>query len=239
MKTENNTQKQTQKRREFNANVIAEMITRFLIKYGRLILIISSGIIVIIVSVLIYFAWVESYDKDINTKLEQGIAAYMRTANSQSEEESMRYTAIASDLFREVMDSAKGNDLKLRATYELASLLFDMKNHLEAGRLFANVAKKRNFYLAEPSLYNRGITQIELKKYDNAVETFNTFMKVYPKSYLLPEATLSLANTLYITQGKDKEAIEVLKNWLGKNTNENQYTEIFQENISLIENKIY
>ena len=239
MKTENNTQNKIESKKTFDANVLVEIITKFLIKYGRIILIISFAIIIIIGAILAYFAWVESYDKAINIKLEQGIAAYMRTSNSQSQEEAMRYTAVASDLFREVMADAKSNKLKLRATYELASLLFDTKNNIEAGRLFADIAKKRNFYLAEPSLYNRGITQIELKEYDNAVETFNTFIKSYPKSYLLPEATLSLANTLYFTQGKDKEAIEELKNWLVKNTNESEYTKIFQENISLMESKIY
>ncbi len=228
-----------QNKKKINGNMIAESIANFLIKYGRITLIIILAAIVITGGVLGYFAWRSSADKEVNIKMERALSAYMSVSRMQDPNQQQQGIAFASEMFRSVISEAKSKDLQLRAKYELASILFDSKNYLEASRLFADVYVKRNFYLAEPACYNRAISQIELKEYDSAIETLNTFITIYPKSYLVDEATISLADTLYFGQKKQKEALDVLKNWLDKNADNSEYAPIFQEKINLIENSIY
>lgn len=227
-------------KKHINANIIVESVARGLEKYGRIILISVAAIIVIITAILSYFTWVQYSDKDANNKLEQGITAYLSLANVENSEQAQLFTAIASENFREVIDSAKSETLKLRAQYELAGVLFDSRSFLEATRLYNTVSQKRSFYLAEPALYNKGIAEMEQQKYDDAITTFESFLKLYPNSYLLPEATLSLATVYYSAKNDSREAIAILKDWLVKNAETtDSYKLIFEERISLMENNIY
>ncbi len=243
MKIENNLQNQLDKtgdnKKRLDANSIIEATVVFLQKYGRIVFISLVVTIIIIGAILAYFAWTEGADKDYNLKLEQGIASYRGASSAQDKQQFDRYIALASETFRDVMANAKSKELKLRAEYELASILFDSRSYLDAARSYANIAQNRSFYLAEPALYNKGIAEIEQKKYDEAIATLETFVKLYSKSYLLADATLALANVMYVGKNQNAQAIDVLKNWVAANANESTYMPTFVETISLMENGIY
>ena len=104
-------------------------------------------------------------------------------------------------------------------------------------KYFKEVSDNRNFYLQESAIYNLASSQIELTNYNEAVKTLENFIKAYPNSYLNPQATLTLSD-IYRKQNDKVKSINVLKNWMNNNTN-NQYLNIFSETINLIENNIY
>ncbi len=243
MKTENNLQNQINKTDEtkttINANTIIESSVVFLQKYGRIVFLSLVALIVIIAAVLAYFAWSEGADKEYNTKLEQGIAAYLNATYAQDKQQFDTAVATANESFRDVMANAKSTHLKLRAEYELASILFDSRSYLDAARAYDNVSKNKSFYLAEPALYNKGIAELEQKKYDESILTLETFIKLYPKSYLTADATIALANVMYVGKSQNAQAIALLKNWAANNAEETTYMPTVEETISLMENGIY
>ena len=63
-------------------------------------------------------------------------------------------------------------------------------------------------------------------------------MKAYPKSYLIPQAALTLSD-VYLAQNDKTKSINVLKTWMSQNTNNTEYLNKFKETITLIENNIY
>ena len=138
---------------------------------------------------------------------------------------------------QKVYKEAKGNTLKLRAAYSLGAVYYDIGNYTEAVKYFKEVSDNRNFYLQESAIYNLASSQIELTNYNEAVKTLENFIKAYPNSYLNPQATLTLSD-IYRKQNDKVKSINVLKNWMNNNTN-NQYLNIFSETINLIENNIY
>ncbi len=243
MKTGNNLQNEINKtndeKKRIDGMMIVEATAKFLQKYGRTLFIVIALTIVVIAAILAYLAWNEASDKEYNFKLEQGITSYVNSLSAQNQEQALSYIAMASDSFRDVIDNAKSKQLKLRAEYELASILFDSRNFLEATRMYNNVSQNRSFYLAEPALYNKGIAEIEQQKYDEAIATLESFTKLYPKSYLFAEATLALANLLYTAKNQNTQAIEVLKNWVAANADDSNYLATFEEAISLMESGIY
>lgn len=243
MKTENNLQneivKTNDEKKRIDGMMIVETVAKFLQKYGRILLIAVASVIVIIAGVLAYFAWNEAADDEYNVRLEQGISAYMSASSAQSQEQLQSYIAMASEAFRNVMDNAKNKQLKLRAEYELASVLFDSKNFLDAARMYGNVSQNRGFYLVEPALYNKAIAEIEQQKYDEAIATLESFRKLYPKSYLFDDATLTLANTLYTTKNQNAQAIEMLKTWVAANDEDSAYMPTVVETLTLMESGIY
>ncbi len=243
MNTENNLKNQINKtgddKKQLNMNSVIEASVVFLQKYGRIVFISLIALIVVIAGILAYFAWSEGADKEYNLKLEQSIAAYMNAANAQDKSQFDRAIATASEGFRDVMANAKNKHLKLRAEYELASILFDSRNYLDAARSYANVSQNRSFYLAEPALYNKAIAELEQKKYDDAIATLESFIRLYSKSYLLADATLALANVIYVGKNQNAQAIELLKKWVAVNAEETTYMPTFEETITLMENGIY
>lgn len=236
MKTEH--QKHDIHHRKLSSEIIAENVSRFILNHGSVILISAAVIIIFITGILIFNATISGADSKTNILLEEGIAAYMRAPSAQTAEEATSLMAIAGERFREVIKNAKGKKLKLRATYQLASLSFDMENYREASRLFKEVSDNRNFYLAEPSLYSRAISLIQLKEYKEARETLETLIKLYPKSYMNPQATFELAN-VYKAEGDSAKSLDTLKNWVKNNPEDTVYQRLFNETIALMESKIY
>ncbi len=243
MNTNNNLQNQINKtdeaKKSIDVNSIIEASVIFLQKYGRALFIGIIALVVAIAGVLGYFAWSESADKEYNIKLEQGIAAYLSSTTAQDKTQFDRAVATASESFRDVIANAKSKHLRLRAEYQLASILFDSRSYLDAARMYDSISQNRGFYLVEPALYNKAIAEVEQQKYDEAVATLETFIKLYPKSYLFADATLSLANTLYVGKNQKTQAIDILKDWVASNADDSTYVPTFEETISLMENGVY
>ena len=91
--------------------------------------------------------------------------------------------------------------------------------------------------MQESAIYNLANSQIESTNYTEAANTLENFIRAYPNSYLNPQATLTLSD-VYRKQNDKTKSINVLRNWMNNNTN-NQYLNIFSETISLIENNVY
>lgn len=192
-------------------------------------------VIVIVAGILIYQMNIENQDKTINSEFEKVFTLY-----NQISEEQFNDPAIIVEIttrFQKVYREAKGKSLKLRAAYSLGSIYYDLKNYSEAQKYYKEVADTRGFYLQESAIYNLANSQIELTNYTEAANTLENFIKAYPNSYLSPQATLTLSD-VYRKQNDKIKSINVLRNWMNNNTN-NQYLNIFSETINLIENNIY
>lgn len=213
----------------------AELVFTFI--YNNRMIIISAFVLIIVITagILIYKMNIEKQDKTINSEFETAFAFY-----SQISQEQLTEPAIVVEIttrFQKVYREAKGETLKLRAAYSLGSIYYDLGNYSEAQKYYKEVAGKRGFYLQESAIYNLANSQIELTNYTEAVNTLENFVKAYPNSYLNPQATLTLSD-VYRKQNDKIKSINVLRNWMNNNTN-NQYLNIFSETINLIENNIY
>ena len=213
----------------------AELVFTFI--YNNRMIIISAFVLIIVITagILIYQMNIEKQDKTINSEFETAFALY-----SQISQEQFTEPAIVVEIttrFQKVYREAKGETLKLRAAYSLGSIYYDLGNYSEAQKYYKEVAGKRGFYLQESAIYNLANSQIELTNYTEAVNTLENFVKAYPNSYLNPQATLTLSD-VYRKQNDKIKSINVLRNWMNNNTN-NQYLNIFSETINLIENNIY
>lgn len=213
----------------------AELVFTFI--YNNRMIIISAFVLIIVITagILIYQMNIEKQDKTINSEFETAFAFY-----SQISQEQLTGPAIVVEIttrFQKVYREAKGETLKLRAAYSLGSIYYDLGNYSEAQKYYKEVAGKRGFYLQESAIYNLANSQIELTNYTEAVNTLENFIKAYPNSYLNPQATLTLSD-VYRKQNDKIKSINVLRNWMNNNTN-NQYLNIFSETINLIENNIY
>lgn len=213
----------------------AELVFTFI--YNNRMIIISAFVLIIVITagILIYHINIEKQDKTINSEFETAFAFY-----SQISQEQLTEPAIVVEIttrFQKVYREAKGETLKLRAAYSLGSIYYDLGNYSEAQKYYKEVAGKRGFYLQESAIYNLANSQIELTNYTEAVNTLENFIKAYPNSYLNPQATLTLSD-VYRKQNDKIKSINVLRNWMNNNTN-NQYLNIFSETINLIENNIY
>lgn len=218
----------------------AELIFTYIYNNRMIIISIFVLIIVIIAGILIYNANIESKDKTVNVEFESAFALYGMLQNNRIPKEQLNDPTIIVEIttkLQKVYKEAKGKTLKLRAAYSLGAVYYDIGNYTEAVKYFKEVADNRNFYLQESAIYNLASSQIELTNYNEAVKTLENFIKAYPNSYLNPQATLSLSD-IYRKQNDKVKSINVLKNWMNNNTN-NQYLNIFSETINLIENNIY
>ena len=218
----------------------AELIFTYIYNNRMIIISIFVLIIVIIAGILIYNANIESKDKTVNAEFESAFALYGMLQNNRIPKEQLNDPTIIVEIttkLQKVYKEAKGKTLKLRAAYSLGAVYYDIGNYTEAAKYFKEVADNRNFYLQESAIYNLASSQIELTNYNEAVKTLENFIKAYPNSYLNPQATLTLSD-IYRKQNDKVKSINVLKNWMNNNTN-NQYLNIFSETINLIENNIY
>lgn len=218
----------------------AELIFTYIYNNRMIIISIFVLIIVIIAGILIYNANIESKDKMVNAEFESAFALYGMLQNNRIPKEQLNDPTIIVEIttkLQKVYKEAKGKTLKLRAAYSLGAVYYDIGNYTEAVKYFKEVADNRNFYLQESAIYNLASSQIELTNYNEAVKTLENFIKAYPNSYLNPQATLTLSD-IYRKQNDKVKSINVLKNWMNNNTN-NQYLNIFSETINLIENNIY
>lgn len=218
----------------------AELIFTYIYNNRMIIISIFVLIIVIIAGILIYNANIESKDKTVNVEFESAFALYGMLQNNRIPKEQLNDPTIIVEIttkLQKVYKEAKGKTLKLRAAYSLGAVYYDIGNYTEAVKYFKEVSDNRNFYLQESAIYNLASSQIELTNYNEAVKTLENFIKAYPNSYLNPQATLTLSD-IYRKQNDKVKSINVLKNWMNNNTN-NQYLNIFSETINLIENNIY
>lgn len=219
----------------------AELIFTYI--YNNRVIFISGFvlIIVIIAGILLYKANIESQDSAKNVEFESALALYNVYQSAQLPPEQMNDPALIVDItsrFQKVYSAAKGKNLKLRSAYALGCVYYDIKNFKEAEKYYQEVANSRGFYLQETAIYNLANTQIGLTNYTQAATTLENFIKAYPKSYLIPQASLTLSD-VYLSQNDRTKALNVLKSWITKNTNNVEYLSIFKENISLIENNVY
>ena len=219
----------------------AELIITYI--YNNRIIFISAFIliIVIIAGILVYRMNIESQDEKTNIEFESALALYNVYQNSQLPEEQLNNPGLVIDIttrFQKVYNAAKGKNLKLRSAYALGCIYYDVENFKEAEKYYQEVANSRGFYLQETAIYNLANTQIELTNYTKAASTLENFTKAYPKSYLNPQATLSLSD-VYLAQNDKTKALNILKSWITQNTNNVEYLNIFRETISLIENNVY
>ena len=219
----------------------AELIITYI--YNNRIIFISAFIliIVIIAGILVYRMNIESQDKKTNIEFESALALYNVYQNSQLPEEQLNNPGLVIDIttrFQKVYNAAKGKNLKLRSAYALGCIYYDVENFKEAEKYYQEVANSRGFYLQESAIYNLANTQIDLTNYTQAASTLENFIKAYPKSYLVPEAALTLSD-VYLAQNDKTKSVNVLKTWMSQNTNDTQYLNKFKETITLIENNIY
>lgn len=219
----------------------AELIITYI--YNNRIIFISAFIliIVIIAGILVYRMNIESQDEKTNIEFESALALYNVYQNSQLPEEQLNNPGLVIDIttrFQKVYNAAKGKNLKLRSAYALGCIYYDVENFKEAEKYYQEVANSRGFYLQESAIYNLANTQIDLTNYTQAASTLENFIKAYPKSYLLPQATLTLSD-VYLAQNDRTKALNTLKSWTTKNTNNVEYLSLFRETISLIENNVY
>ena len=199
----------------------AELIFTYI--YNNRIIFISGFIliIVIIAGILLYKSNIESQDANSNIEFESALALYNVYQNAQLPEEQLNNPGLIIDItsrFQKVYNAAKGKNLKLRSAYALGCVYYDVDNFKEAEKYYQEVANSRGFYLQETAMYNLANTQIELTNYTQAATTLENFVKAYPKSYLIPQATLTLSD-VYISQNDKTKALNVLKSWASKNTN--------------------
>ena len=198
-------------------------------------------IIVIIAGTLIYKSNLEKQDEKNNIDFESALALYNVYQNAQLPQEQLNDPSLIIDIttrFQKVYNNAKGKKLKLRTAYALGSVYYDIENYKEAEKYYQEVANSRGFYLQESAIYNLANTKIEFSNYVEAITTLENFIKAYPKSYLIPQATLTLSD-LYLNQNDRTKSLNVLKIWVTQNTNNIEYLDIFRENINLIENNVY
>ncbi|WP_297204593.1 tetratricopeptide repeat protein [uncultured Brachyspira sp.] len=219
----------------------AELIITYI--YNNRIIFISAFIliIVIIAGILVYRMNIESQDEKTNIEFESALALYNVYQNSQLPEEQLNNPGLVIDIttrFQKVYNAAKGKNLKLRSAYALGCIYYDVENFKEAEKYYQEVANSRGFYLQESAIYNLANTQIDLTNYTQAASTLENFIKAYPKSYLVPEAALTLSD-VYLAQNDKTKSVNVLKTWMSQNTNDTQYLNKFKETITLIENNIY
>ena len=219
----------------------AELIFTYI--YNNRMIFISGFVLIIVViaGILIYKSNIDSQDKNSNIAFESALALYNVYQTAQLPEEQLNDPALIVDVtsrFQKVYSEAKGKTLKLRSAYALGSVYYDIENFSEAEKYYQEVANARGFYLQESAAYNLANTQIELTNYDKAASTLENFTKAYPKSYLIPQATLTLSD-VYLAQNDKTKALNVLKSWMTQNTNNAEYLPIFRESISLIENGVY
>ena len=219
----------------------AELILAYI--YNNRLIFISAFvlIIVIIAGILVYRMNIESQDEKINIDFESALALYNVYQNSQLPDDQLNNPGLIIDItsrFQKVYSAAKGKNLKLRSAYALGSVYYDVENFKEAEKYYQEVANARGFYLQESAIYNLANTQIDLSNYTQAANTLENFMKAYPKSYLIPQASLTLSD-VYLAQNDKTKSINVLKTWMSQNTNNTEYLNKFKETITLIENNIY
>lgn len=219
----------------------AELIFTYI--YNNRVIFISSFILIIVIAagILLYKANIESQDANSNVEFESALALYNVYQNAQLPAEQLNDPALIIDItsrFQKVYNAAKGKNLKLRSAYALGSVYYDIDNFKEAEKYYQEVANSRGFYLQETAIYNLANTQIELTNFTKAASTLENFIKAYPKSYLIPQATLTLSD-IYLSQNDKTKALNTLKSWATKNTNNVEYLALFRETISLIENNVY
>ncbi|WP_297276941.1 tetratricopeptide repeat protein [uncultured Brachyspira sp.] len=219
----------------------AELILAYI--YNNRLIFISAFvlIIVIIAGILVYRMNIESQDEKINIDFESALALYNVYQNSQLPDDQLNNPGLIIDItsrFQKVYSAAKGKNLKLRSAYALGSVYYDVENFKEAEKYYQEVANARGFYLQESAIYNLANTQIDLSNYTQAANTLENFMKAYPKSYLIPQAALTLSD-VYLAQNDKTKSINILKTWMSQNTNNTEYLNKFKETITLIENNIY
>lgn len=219
----------------------AELIFTYL--YNNRMIIISGFILIIVIvaGVLIYKANIENQDSAHSAEFESALALYNIYQNSNLPKEQLSNPSLIIDItsrFQKVYNAAKGKNLKLRSAYALGSIYYDAENFKEAEKYYNEVANARGFYLQETAIYNLANTQIELSNYTQAAVTLENFITAYQKSYLLPQAALTLSD-VYLSQNDKTKSLNVLKSWITKNTNDTEYLPIFKETLSLIENNVY
>lgn len=219
----------------------AELILAYI--YNNRLIFISAFvlIIVIIAGILVYRMNIESQDEKINIDFESALALYNVYQNSQLPDDQLNNPGLIIDItsrFQKVYSAAKGKNLKLRSAYALGSVYYDVENFKEAEKYYQEVANARGFYLQESAIYNLANTQIDLSNYTQAANTLENFMKAYPKSYLIPQAALTLSD-VYLAKNDKTKSINILKTWMSQNTNNTEYLNKFKETITLIENNIY
>lgn len=217
-----------------------EKVILFLRKNGIILISAIAIVVFIFIGVAVYQNSIALADKEINNEFETAVTTYSlykQGAIAAAENNPQIISEIAAKI-QDVLKKAKGKKLKLRASYALASIYYDIENYSEASKYYKEIALEKGFYLAEPAMYNLANSQIELKDYDNAQKTLEDFVKIFPKSYLVPESILTLSD-VYRAKNDKTKSIMVLKNWVSQNTNDAKYTAIFTETITLIENNVY
>ena len=219
-----------------NLELIFEIIFSYIVKYRIILLSSIAFIIILVAGIGIYQLSIANADKDFNTDFESAMVMYDIAKSQGSNPEVI--IDVASKL-QKVSKDAKSKELRLRASYALGLIYYDIKNYSESQKYLETVSKSRGFYLAEPASYSLANVYIEQNKYDEALSTLENANKMYPESYLEAEMTLTIAD-LHIAQGNRDLAITVLTQWIQNNSEEdNVYNEEFITMLSLIENNIY
>lgn len=216
-----------------------ELIMTAILRHKIIIIASFAFIIAVVVGISIFQMSIESADKTANKDFQEALYNYELIARMDAS--NPQTTQIVIDVItrlKKVEKEAKSKGLKLRASYALANVYYDVKNYIEAEKYYKNVTDNRRFYLAENAMFNLANNFVQQKKYDEAVSTLDNLKQYYNKGFLNPEATLLLAD-IYILQNKRSEALNTLKNWIQNNEDNQVYGELIIETMALIENNIY
>lgn len=219
-----------------NLELIFEIILSYIVKYRIIILSSLAFIIILIAGIGIYQISIQNADKDFNIDFESAMIMYDIAKNQGQNPE---VTVDVATRLQKIAKDAKSKELRLRASYALGLVYYDIKNYTEAQKYLETVHKSRGFYLAPPASYSLANVYIEQEKYGEALTTLENANKIYPDSYLEAEMTLAIAD-IHVAQGNRDLAITALGQWIQNNNEEdNVYNDIFIETLSLIENNIY
>ena len=184
-----------------------ELIMTAIFRHKVIIIASFAFIVAIVAAIGIFQISIESADKTTNKDFQEALYNYELLARMDAS--NPQTTQIVIDVIsrlKKVEKDAKSKDLKLRASYALANVYYDIKNYIEAEKYYKNVTDNRKFYLAENAMFNLASTFVQQKKYDDAVTTLENLKQYYNKGFLSPEATLLLAD-IYILQNKRSEAL--------------------------------
>lgn len=215
--------------------LIFEIILNYAIRYRIIILASIASIVIIVTAIGIYQVSVQNADKQLNIDFESAMLIYDTTKRRGLGPEG---TVNAATSIQKVIKNSKGKTLKLRASYALGLLYYDIKNYAEAQKYLKTVSDSRGFYLAESASYSLANTYIEQAKYDDALKQLENNLQLYPDGYLKAENALAIAD-IHVLKGNRELAITTLKNWIQNNKDDEVYISLFAEALSLIESNIY
>jgi len=219
-----------------NLELIFEIIFSYIVKY-RIIIFSSIGFIIILVAGIgIYQISIQNADEDFNIDFESAMIMYDIAKSQGSNPE---VTVDVATRLQKIVKNAKSKELRLRASYALGLVYYDIKNYTEAQKYLETVHQSRGFYLVSPASYSLANVYIEQEKYDEALTMLENANKMHPESYLEAEMTLTIAD-IHVVQGNRDLAITALEQWIQNNSEDNSvYNDVFIETLSLIENNIY